>query len=652
MHAGKMKIRHLFYVLLAVTACNTETLIEPISTEISLTATIKSNEVKAHVSDGVFSWTASDKISVWTTKGNFQTLSLYEGANSSNATFKGILDSDNAAMSTCAVYPAGRHSLDGDVITINLPSEYNLTNDILSVKMPMYAHLESDDRALFTPMGGLMSFTLINVPAGTVKIVFEAADRTVSGDFKANAADEIPVLNATELTDANTITLLISPSDEERNIKFYIPLPVGVYTGLKISLLNDNDEVLVSKETSKPNTVSRKSIVNMPTLDMTPGSLTNKQLYSRMVKDVTSRLNKYAYDADGNKLFTFAHASDIHPHGTNYDRNTEECIGFCNNNKELIDALLVTGDFCNGLQGRLVWWTTSEMDGALPILNKSLVPLYTLVGNHDDNINLTTGRPAVQTGINPKNAELYRIDKLEQHQLLIGPFLSKFTPEEANPDVCYYKIDYEEYKIRMIFLDATDCPMIFEDGYLKYIPGLFFDQVQLEWFYHALMATPDDYGVIVVCHGPFISGYERATYAQGADMIPSVIKAFKEASVYDHQWTYSQDSSISTSFNFDFSSRGKGDFICYLSGHIHYRRVGASYYKDQIVITAPALYETQLSEISRKGSSLDRSKDTTTINSFNLMTVDRANRKLYLTSFGAYEDESANISNRTETLLY
>jgi hypothetical protein len=89
-----------------------------------------------------------------------------------------------------------------------------------------------------------------------------------------------------------------------------------------------------------------------------------------------------------------------------------------------------------------------------------------------------------------------------------------------------------------------------------------------------------------------------------------------------------------------------------LSGHIHYRRIGKSYFDDQVVITAPALYQTQLSEISRKGSSLDRDKDTTTINSFNLMTVDRANRKIFLTSYGAYEDESAKISNRTETLLY
>jgi hypothetical protein len=135
-------------------------------------------------------------------------------------------------------------------------------------------------------------------------------------------------------------------------------------------------------------------------------------------------------------------------------------------------------------------------------------------------------------------------------------------------------------------------------------------------------------------------------------MIPNIIEAFKTGSVYEHSWTYSNDSTISTSFEFDFRGRGKGDFICYLAGHIHYRRIGKSYFKDQLVITAPALYQADMSEMTRKGSSLDRFRDTTTINSFNLMSVDKTQRKIYLTSFGAYEDETAQISKRTEELNY
>jgi hypothetical protein len=59
-----------------------------------------------------------------------------------------------------------------------------------------------------------------------------------------------------------------------------------------------------------------------------------------------------------------------------------------------------------------------------------------------------------------------------------------------------------------------------------------------------------------------------------------------------------------------------------------------------------------MSEMTRKGSSLDRFRDTTTINSFNLMSVDRLDRKIILTSFGAFEDETANVRNRTEILSY
>lgn len=647
-----MKLKYLILILLAVPACREEQHNELHTSDVDLIAAMQDDEIKANLTEGRFTWSASDKISVWTTAGNFQVLSLAEGENTSYAKFTGCLVGENVSMSTCAVYPAGAHSLAEETLTVDLPSQYDLTEDISSVKMPMFAHLEADDTAFFTSMGGIMSFSLTNVPAGVTQIVFESIDKDVSGSFTASITDDIPVLYASEISGCNTITLMIQATSETANLNFYVPLPVGKYNGLRISLLNEADEVLVVKETSKSNTVNRKSIVNMPIIDMTPETLVNRRLYEQMVNEVTGNMNKYAYDEAGNKLLTFAHASDIHPRGTSYQRNTEECIDYCNENSSLLDALLITGDFSNGVQGRLVWWTTEEFECVLPIMNNSIVPLYTLIGNHDDNINITTGRPAVQTGINPANAELYYIDKPEQYNWLIGPYLEKFTLQEADPEVCYYKIDYDEYKIRMIFLDAMDYPMIFEDGYLKYQPGLFFNQTQLEWFYDTLIATPNDYGVIVVSHGPFIPGFERATYAQGADMIPNVINAFKEGSVYEHEWIYSEDSSISTSFKFDFTGYGQGDFICYLAGHIHYRRADKSYFDDQIVITAPALYQADMSEMTRKGSSLDRYRDTTTINSFNLMSVDKASRKIYLTSYGAYEDETANILNRTEEISY
>ena len=647
-----MKIRNLAFLLIAATACEVSNVTENSSLEVSLFAELGENTTgKAQVVDGNFTWTAGDKISVWTTADKFQTLTLTEGANTERAKFEGVLVGDGVRLSNYAVYPAGRHSLNGEQLSVNLPSIYDLTKNIASVSMPMFARL-TEETALFTQMGGLMSFTLNNVPAEATHIVLKALDKTISGVFSTDVNMAIPVLNATELSDANWIDLVIPAAASERNIKVIFPLPVGVYTGLRIEALDANNELLSFAETSKTNTVNRKSIVNMPAIDMSPKDLTNKQLYARMVAEVTTNVNKYAFDSNGNKLLTIAHSSDIHPHGVNYDRNTEECVNYCNSMNDILDALVVTGDYCNGLQGRLEWWSTSEMEDALSILDKSTVPLYTLIGNHDDNINLTTKRPAVQTGINPKNAELYYLDAKERYSWIIGPYLEKFSPEEANPEQCYYKIDFDDYKIRIIFLDAMDCPHVFEGGYLKYIPGLFFDQNQLEWLYNTLLTTPKDFGVIVTTHGPFISGFERATYAQGAQMIPSIIDAFKQGTVYEHNWTYAQDASISTSFKFDFTSHGKGDFICYLAGHIHYRRANKSYFNDQLVITAPALYQADMSEMTRKGSSLDRFRDTTTINSFNLISVDRLDRKIILTSFGAFEDETANVRNRTEILSY
>ena len=646
-----MKIRHLAFLLIAATACEVSNLTETSSSEVSLFAELGESSSKAQVIDGNFTWTKGDKISVWTTADNFQTLTLTEGANSAKAKFEGVLVGDNVRMSDYAIYPAGRHSLSGDVLTVYLPSSYDLTKNLSSVSMPMFACLR-DGTAFFTQMGGIMSFTLNYVPAEATHIVLKALDKTITGAFTADVAMTVPVLNATELSDANWIDLQIPSASSERDIKVAFPLPVGVYTGLRIEALDDDNQVLSFAETSKTNTVNRKSIVNMPAIDMSPKELTNKHKYDRMVEEVTTNLKRLAYDENGNKLLTIAHASDIHPRGTNYQRNTEECISYCNANQDVLDALLFTGDYSNGGQGRLIWWATQEMECVLPIMDKATLPLYVLTGNHDDNINLTSGRPAVSSGVDPKNAELYYINSADRYAWLIGPYLEKFNPMEANPEVCYYKVDFEEYKIRVVFIDAMDCPMIFENGYLKYIPGLFYNQTQLEWFYNTLMSTPKDYGVIVVTHGPFISGYERATYAQGASLIPSIIDAFKQGTVYEHDWTYDQDARISTKFRFDFTSHGKGDFICYLAGHIHYRRANTSYFNDQLVITAPALYQADMSEMTRKGSSLDRFRDTTTINSFNLMSVDQVSRKIFLTSYGAYEDQTAKILKRTEEISY
>lgn len=646
-----MKIRHLAFLFLAATACEGSHLAEMTSSEVSLLAELGETASKAQVIEGNFTWSSDDKISVWTTADNFQTLSLTEGENTPKARFEGVLLGEDVRLSNYAIYPAGPHSINGDALNVYLPSSYDLTDNISSVSMPMFAHF-SEGTALFTQMGGLMSFTLNNVPAEATHIVLKALDKTISGTFTADVTLAIPVLNAAELSEANWIDLKIAAASSERNIKLIFPLPVGVYSGLRIEALDDTSALLSFAETSKTNTVNRKSIVNMPAIDMSPKELTNKQKYARMVSEVTANLKTSAYDADGNKLLTIAHASDIHPRGTNYQRNTEECVNYCNANQDVLDALLFTGDYSNGAQGRLIWWATQEMECVLPIMDQATLPLYVLTGNHDDNINLTSGRPAVSTGVDPKNAELYYINPADRYAKLIGPYLEKFNPKEADPEVCYYKVDFEDYDIRMVFIDAMDCPMIFEDGYLKYIPGLFYNQTQLEWFYNTLMDTPNDYGVIVVTHGPFISGYERATYAQGADMIPNIINAFKQGTVYEHDWTYSQDSSISTKFKFDFTGRGKGDFICYLAGHIHYRRANTSYFNDQLVITAPALYQADMSEMSRKGSSLDRFRDTTTINSFNLMSVDKVARKIFLTSYGAYEDETAKILNRTEEIIY
>ena len=111
-----MKIRNLAFLLIAATACEVSNLSEISSLEVSLLAELGEDNSKAQVIDGNFTWTVGDKISVWTTADEFQTLSLTEGENTSKAKFEGVLVGDGIRMSNYAIYPAGGHNLSGETL--------------------------------------------------------------------------------------------------------------------------------------------------------------------------------------------------------------------------------------------------------------------------------------------------------------------------------------------------------------------------------------------------------------------------------------------------------------------------------------------------------------------------------------------------------
>jgi hypothetical protein len=283
----------IFFALSACTSYIEDETVNPEVKEYTISINVEDDNTKATVNDGAFNWSSNDKISVYGTNNQFNTLSLVSGAGTKEATFKGTIVSDvPVELNLCAVYPAGKHNVvynepvvepsDPDepvsiglltksstgthTVSINLPSEYTLTEDNLSaVFSPMFATLEGDD-VTFKHLCGLLALDFVNVPAAASKFQFVSTNKSIVGDFSFVLEETpVPELRAKTFSmAANTITFNLPSSSVARDMKLYVPLPTGEYNGMIVRFLDAEGNVLEELESYAINTITRKGLVKMP----------------------------------------------------------------------------------------------------------------------------------------------------------------------------------------------------------------------------------------------------------------------------------------------------------------------------------------------------------------------------------------------------
>jgi hypothetical protein len=377
-------------------------------------------------------------------------------------------------------------------------------------------------------------------------------------------------------------------------------------------------------------------------------------VYEYMVAEVESAVCSYTVPNNADftnpydkySRFTLGHASDVHPFNLHAIDNLNEFISFFHREHVFarVDALMCSGDLCNGYAGRNKSLSIKEIQSVTaPVLEQN-IPAMLIVGNHDSNINETGSNPAGQN-----DSYTQALTKEEQFKYIIENAKQKWNYINNNDKSCYYYMDFSLYKIRIICLDFVDYPTLEDEqnqGKLKYNMGYIFSQKQLEWLYLTLKNTPEDYGVITgIHHIPS----NAAKWQQGT-MLLNVIEAFKTGGRYVHQWNGGKYPELATNVDFDFSENGEREFICWLGGHTHRRAY--SWNHNQLMITTPALFTQSYDERDRDADPTLRVSGTITQNSFNILQVDRVSKKVIVTAFGAYQDFDNNIMQRTTELFY
>ena len=238
-----------------------------------------------------------------------------------------------------------------------------------------------------------------------------------------------------------------------------------------------------------------------------------------------------------------------------------------------INAIVHLGDFTDGLESKEV--TRRYVKKILFDLKSNGLPLYVTVGNHD--YNYYKGNP----------------ERFSKKEVLDCLELEKE----------YYFWDFDEYKIRCLFLFSYDADVPVRYG---------FSDEEVEWIKETLYATPDGYKVIIFSHGAplyFLDYWSRII--RNSDRLMDILEGYN--ALDDRQ------------------------ILAFIHGHTHAEHVyeGSSF---PIISIGSNKCEQLVGKIPTGSYAHERVKGTDTQDLWDVLQVDGDNGKLYFYRMGAGED--------------
>lgn len=168
------------------------------------------------------------------------------------------------------------------------------------------------------------------------------------------------------------------------------------------------------------------------------------------------------------------------------------------------DGVFCLGDMTDGDGTQEV--TKARLDAIMPLLMNMGLPVYFTAGNHDCN-----GYLAASNYFTTSQA----------YQQYYAPCDNKVFADDTSHGVNFYK-DFDEYKIRLISLDATNT----DSGNT---PHYKYPENTVTWFSNVLPTTPNGYIVLLITHlSPTASHNWNSTVPSNASSVRSAISSWLE----------------------------------------------------------------------------------------------------------------------------
>lgn len=209
--------------------------------------------------------------------------------------------------------------------------------------------------------------------------------------------------------------------------------------------------------------------------------------------------------------------------------------------------------------------------------------------------------------------------------------MAQYPDRCFGPTGTYYYVDNALQKMRYIVLDTHIVPSDEEreDGtpiYHKANIGIMHNELQ--WLAKTALDVPStDWSVILCTHEvPAETGLSPKNY----DVVMKIIDAFRRHEKLDITKFYENDTQYNTRLICDFTGRG-GNFIVWVGGHAHYDIIKDFDGIQTMTVNCDCTHNSKL-------SAFEHVRGTTTEQAFDVLTVDKKNRKVYVTRIGCGDD--------------
>lgn len=354
-----------------------------------------------------------------------------------------------------------------------------------------------------------------------------------------------------------------------------------------------------------------------------PPKLTSESEYpyyiETEVKEKAAEIQKYQNE----NTITFAFMTDIH-----YASNHNHVVRFkrtMNAYRELakivsIDKLILGGDYTN--EGCKEYKENTFRELRALIGQHDYFPVH---GNHDDGSIWDRAYIKNDKAVNHlTHTELYK---------LFYNHLPKYGAEfDLKNHSLYYMCNDNNTKTRYIFLDSGDVPYIhLENGLLKYrgqdIFGL--SQAQTDWLANtALKFEEPGWSVLFVTHSLIIpTNMENpGILHENMELFRRMIIAYEKGE--DYCDTLGKDE-LKVCADYKFSKYERADIIGCFVGDYHYDEI--YYYDDKI----PVILTGNAVMYDKDPHAQKRTDGTKTEILFDVVTVDKKERKIHITRIGA-----------------